>query len=74
MNSTLLERRPRRARVGELKQEHGTDLTDLGSGELIHALMARQAVDEFVLMIHPLVLGTGRRLFDRRRRAGRRCN
>jgi dihydrofolate reductase len=36
----------------------------LGSGELVRSLMQRGLLDEFMLMIHPLVLGTGRRLFD----------
>ena len=35
----------------------------LGSGELVQSLMRRDLVDEFVLLVHPLVLGTGRRLF-----------
>jgi len=35
----------------------------MGSGELIQSLMRRNLVDEYVLLIHPLVLGTGRRLF-----------
>jgi len=35
----------------------------MGSDELIASLLAAGLVDEFLLMIHPLVLGTGRRLF-----------
>ena len=35
----------------------------MGSGELIGSLIAADLVDEYLLMIHPLVLGTGRRLF-----------
>ena len=34
-----------------------------GSGVLIQSLMRRNLIDEFVLQIHPLVLGKGRRLF-----------
>jgi dihydrofolate reductase len=52
------------AAVAELKQQPGGDLGVLGSGELLRSLMRRNLVDELVLMIHPLVLGTGRRLFD----------
>jgi dihydrofolate reductase len=35
----------------------------MGSGELIQSLMRRALIDEYMLMIHPLVLRTGRRLF-----------
>jgi dihydrofolate reductase len=49
--------------VAELKQQAGKDLVILGSGELVTSLMRRNLVDEYVLLIHPLVLGSGRRLF-----------
>ena len=35
----------------------------MGSGELVRSLMRRELVDDYVLLIHPLVLGSGRRLF-----------
>jgi dihydrofolate reductase len=35
----------------------------IGSGELVHALLGADLIDEFILLIHPLVLGSGRRLF-----------
>ena len=50
--------------MAALRDEPGKDLVVLGSGELVRALLARGLVDRFVLPIHPLVLGTGRRLFD----------
>ena len=49
--------------VAELKQQPGGDFGVLGSGKLVQSLLPRGLVDEFVLMIHPLVLGTGQRLF-----------
>jgi dihydrofolate reductase len=61
-NSTLL-RGPIADAVGELKANTDGVLGVMGSGELIGALMAADLVDEFLLMIHPLVLGSGRRLF-----------
>jgi dihydrofolate reductase len=61
-NSTLLKGDAAEA-VAELKAQAGKDLVVLGSGELVQSLMKRNLVDEYVLLIHPLVLGTGRRLF-----------
>ena len=46
-----------------LKQQPGKDLVVLGSGELVQSPMRANLVDEYVLLIHPLVLGSGRRLF-----------
>ena len=61
-NSTLLKGDAAEA-VASLKQQLGKDLLIMGSGELIQSLMPHNLVDEYVLLIHPLVLGTGRRLF-----------
>jgi dihydrofolate reductase len=61
-NSTLLEGDAAEA-VARLKEESPNDLAILGSGGLIQSLMRRNLIDEYVLMIHPLVLGSGRRLF-----------
>ncbi len=61
-NSTLLKGDAVQA-VSELKQTPGPDLLMMGSAELIQALMGAQLIDEFKLLIYPLVLGTGRRLF-----------
>lgn len=61
-NSTLL-RGDIPAAVGALKADVGGVLAIMGSGELIASLMAADLIDEYLLMIHPLVLGRGRRLF-----------
>src|SRR5918995_90076 len=61
-NSTLLEGDAADA-VKELKEQPGEDIGVLGSGELVQSLIRHQLVDEYLLMIHPLVLGSGRRLF-----------
>jgi dihydrofolate reductase len=49
--------------VAAVKAQDGPDLAVLGSGELVTSLRRRRLIDEYVLLIHPLVLGTGRRLF-----------
>ncbi len=61
-NSTVLEGDVREA-VAALKQEDGGDLQVIGSTELVQALIEGGLVDEFRLMIDPLVLGGGKRLF-----------
>jgi dihydrofolate reductase len=61
-NSVLLKGDATEA-VARLKKEPGKDIVIMGSGELIQSLMRRSLLDEYVLLIHPLVLGSGRRLF-----------
>lgn len=61
-NSSLLEGDPGEA-VTALKDRLDEDIVILGSGELVRSLMERGLVDRYVLWIHPLVLGSGRRLF-----------
>jgi dihydrofolate reductase len=61
-NSTLLPGDAVEA-VAELKEQSEQDIGVLGSGALLQSLMRRNLVDEFLLLIHPLVLGSGRRLF-----------
>jgi dihydrofolate reductase len=51
------------AAVADLKQRSATNLVIMGSGVLIGSLLAANLIDEYLLMVHPLVLGTGRRLF-----------
>lgn len=50
------------AGIAALKQE--TDLILMGSGALVRSLLPSRVIDEFKLLIHPLVLGSGQRLFD----------
>jgi dihydrofolate reductase len=61
-NSTLLKGEAQET-VPRLKEQLNKDLVILGSGELVQSLLPLNVIDEFVLPIHPLVLGTGRRLF-----------
>jgi dihydrofolate reductase len=62
INSTLLKGDAAEA-VAKLKEEPGKDIVVLGSGKLIQSLIQHNLVDFYVLLIHPLVLGTGHRLF-----------
>jgi len=61
-NSTLISEDVPGA-VARLKQQPGQNITVLGSGELVQTLIRHDLVDEFALVIDPLVLATGKRLF-----------
>ena len=50
--------------VTHLKQEPGQDILIYGSGELVRFLMQHDLIDEYRLMVHPVVLGSGKRLFE----------
>jgi dihydrofolate reductase len=50
--------------VRELKRSDGPDLLTQGSSELVHQLLATDLVDELRLLVYPLLLGRGKRLFD----------
>ena len=49
--------------VAALKQEDGEDLHVIGSSQLVQTLVERDLVDEFRVMIDPVVVGGGKRLF-----------
>jgi dihydrofolate reductase len=51
------------AEVRRLKQEPGKDLLLSGSAQLFNALMQANLIDQYRFMLHPVVLGKGRRLF-----------
>jgi dihydrofolate reductase len=50
--------------VTRLKQQEGQDILVAGSGKLVYTLMQHDLIDEYRLMVHPIVLGSGRRLFS----------
>jgi len=62
-NSTLLKGDAEET-VAALKQDSDVDLTILGSGELVRSLLRRNLIDQFVLLIHPVILGAGQRMFE----------
>lgn len=49
--------------IAELKQQDGGDILVAGSISLVNALLEAELIDELRLMVHPIVLGSGRRLF-----------
>ncbi len=61
-NSTLLKGDAADT-VPRLKEQPGKDVLVMGSGELVRSLVRHNLVDDYVLLIHPLILGSGRRLF-----------
>jgi len=61
-NSVLLEGEIGAA-VASVKREPGKNILVMGSGELVRSLMPTGLIDQFVLLIHPIVLGSGQRLF-----------
>jgi dihydrofolate reductase len=61
-NSTVLEGDAADA-IAALKQEDGGDLHVIGSAELVRTLIDRGLVDELRLMIDPILLGGGKRIF-----------
>src|SRR5829696_1353318 len=62
-NTTVLDADDLEAAVARLKQESDGDVVVHGSVQLAQALIERDLVDELRLMVFPVVLGTGKRLF-----------
>jgi len=61
-NSTLI-RDDVAGAIRRLKADDGKDIQVIGSGELVQTLIREGLVDEYQLMVHPIVLGGGKRLF-----------
>ena len=49
--------------ISDLRSEEGGDIVIMGSGDLVRSLARSNLIDEYLLLIHPLALGSGRRLF-----------
>jgi dihydrofolate reductase len=62
-NSTLIRDNPAQE-IAELKRRPGKDITIIGSGVLLRSLLRDGLLDELNLMVHPVVLGGGKRLFE----------
>lgn len=64
-NNTTLIKRNVPEEIAKLKQQPGSGtLSVTGSGKLAQSLMQSGLIDEYVLWIHPVVLGSGKRLFE----------
>ena len=50
--------------VSKLKKQPGRDILIAGSGSLVRTLMQNDLVDEYRLLVYPVVLGSGKRLFE----------
>ncbi len=62
-NSTLMEGDVAEV-VAELKRQHGKDITIIGSGALVRSLLRDDLLDELRLLVHPIAVGRGKRLFE----------
>jgi dihydrofolate reductase len=50
--------------IARLKDQPGKDITISGSGALARSLLAEEILDELRLMVHPIIVGSGKRLFE----------
>jgi dihydrofolate reductase len=62
-NSTLIGKNVAEE-IAELKRQTGGDISISGSGSLVRSLLSDGLVDELRLMVHPVVVGSGKRLFE----------
>ena len=62
-NSTLIKDNVAEE-IAKLKQQPGKDISITGSGTLVRSLLADGLLDELRLMLHPVVVGSGKRLFE----------
>ncbi len=62
-NSTLISENIAEE-IAELKRQPGKDIAITGSGTLVHSLLQDDLLDELGLMVHPVVVGSGKRLFE----------
>jgi class 3 adenylate cyclase/dihydrofolate reductase len=61
-NTTIIRGDPAE-RIAELKRQPGGDILLLGSADLLNSLIKHDVIDEYRLMVFPVVLGSGKRLF-----------
>ena len=64
-NSTLIKENVAEE-IAALKRQSGGDISISGSGSLVRSLLKNGLIDELRLMVHPVVVGSGKRLFEER--------
>jgi len=62
-NSTLIKENVAEE-IAKLKQQSGKDIAIVGSGTLVRSLLRDDLLDELRLMVHPIIVGNGRCLFE----------
>lgn len=68
---TRVARGDLKSEIARIKAEHGSDVIVWGGGRLAGALAAEDLIDEYRLLLQPLVVGRGQALFDQLREARR---
>ena len=63
-NNSIIIREDVAEKIAELKRQSGKDITILGSGALVGSLLRDGLLDELRLMVHPVILGGGKNLFE----------
>jgi dihydrofolate reductase len=63
-NSTLIGDKNVAEEISRLKEQPGKDISISGSPTLVRSLLEEDLLDELRLMVHPIVVGSGKRLFE----------
>lgn len=63
-NNTRLVKNDMLSEIRKLKQESGKDLTVLGSGSIVSQLAQERLIDEYQILLNPVVIGKGKTMFE----------
>jgi dihydrofolate reductase len=63
-NNTRLVKTDMLSEIRKLKQESGKDLTVLGSGSIVSQLAQERLIDEYQILLNPVVIGSGKTMFE----------
>ena len=63
-NNTRLVKNDMLSEIRKLKQESGKDLTVLGSGSIVSQLARERLIDEYQILLNPVVIGKGKTMFE----------